>query len=143
MRAEDSIQLVLDFMGDTLPTRKHALNYMFLVVGNGFRWENGELTNPHSDVYNRYIPVGNVQHAKGRTEDQWYDAHATFKKLIEKGAFTNTMDDFRYNFRWCLKEDNLPYSNCLLMTYPKDIKPDWLKVINEIKDSLKEEGIYV
>lgn len=48
MRAEDQLQYMADFYPELFPTRKHALNHLFCVLGNGYDWINGELIDDDS-----------------------------------------------------------------------------------------------
>lgn len=43
MKAEETLQYMADFCSDIFPTRKHALDHLFCVIGNGYDWVNGEL----------------------------------------------------------------------------------------------------
>ena len=54
MRAEDTLQYMADFYSDIFPTRKHCLDFLFCVVGNGYEWVNGELISEDDKYEKRY-----------------------------------------------------------------------------------------
>lgn len=135
MRAENTIQWVLDLYPDLNPTRKHVLNHLFCVIGNGYHWVNGELVDD-DPLHKRYKMIGKIKRAKGPNEDLWNQYSAIQKLHAEK------IPDFKPNpkmvFHW------YPLSqHSYLFDYPDDIKPDWLAVLNECKELLIADGIEI
>ena len=51
MRAEDTLQYMADFYSELFPTRKHALNHLFCVIGNGYKWIDGELVDERTMLF--------------------------------------------------------------------------------------------
>ena len=43
MKLEQTIQYMYDFYPDLFPNRQHALNHLFLTLGNGMVWHDGQL----------------------------------------------------------------------------------------------------
>lgn len=114
MRPEDTMQFMMDFYPDIFPTRKHCLNHLFCVIGNGYEWINGELVDKDGTFERRYKIVEPITKAKPRDED-----------------FYNNM----------LRLECKEYSK--LYTYPENITYDWLKLLNECREMLIEDGIEV
>lgn len=134
MRAEDTLQFMADFYPDIFPTRKHALDHLFCVVGNGYDWINGELTC--DGIYERrYKMIEHVDHAEFRNEAMWKESYKFFHEFHEDG------DKIPLKYQWEWYPLDKKYSN--LYTYPEDIKPDWKALLEECKQLLKEDGIEV
>ena len=133
MKAENTIQWMLDFYSDIFPTRKHCLDHLFCSIGNGYHWENGELVDS-DPLHDTYQMVGEIKRAKGRTEDLWYTGHE--KQIMWAKEFKDFKPDSKYIFNW------YPLSKGFskLYNYPADIKPDWLAVLNECKLLLIADG---
>ena len=133
----------MDFYSDIYPTRKHCLNQLFCVIGNGYKWVNGELVETDDDFSGRYRMVGKVERAKGCIEDIWYAGYAreeAFEKEFRKtlGDEEYEKDPIRrhYTFKW--------YPVCsysYVMDYPDDITHDWRRVLEECRILLIEDGI--
>lgn len=43
MKLEQTIQYMYDFYPDLYPNREHVLNHLFLTIGNGMEWHDGQL----------------------------------------------------------------------------------------------------
>ena len=71
MRAEEELQFMSDFYPDVFPTRKHCLNHLFCVIGNGYKWVNGELVDEDGKYKNRYTLKEAVKKAEFRNEGHW------------------------------------------------------------------------
>lgn len=143
MTAENTMQWMMDFYSDIYPTRKHYLNQLFCVIGNGYKWVNGELVERTSKVANRYRMIGKVEKANGSLEDMWYAGYASEEafekeliKVIGKEEYEKDPVRRHYTFEW--------YPVCsysYVMDYPDDITPDWRRVLEECRILLIEDGI--
>lgn len=136
MKAENQLQWMMDFYPDLFPTRKHCLDHLFCVIGNGFEWVNGELVD-NDEHSKRYKMIQDIEHAHGMCEDQWY-ANLKLHKRLQK-IHPDCKMPRSLQFEWYpLSKD---YS--FLYDYPGDIKPDWLKILNECKELLIADGIEI
>lgn len=137
MKAEDTLQFMADFDAELFPTRKHALNHLFCVIGNGYEWVNGELVD-REDIYSkRYKLRKAVKKAEFQQEKYWtqmsqlYNIMDHQNSICGKIVVTN-----KYNFQW------YPLSrSSYLYTIPDNIKPDWLQVRDECVSLLKAEQL--
>ena len=134
MRAEDTLQFMADFYPDIFPTRKHALDYLFCVIGNEYDWVNGELVCDGT-YERRYKMIEYVDHAEFRNEAMWKASYEFFHEFLEEG------DKIPFKYQWEWYPLDKKYSN--LYAYPEDIKPDWKALLEECKQLLKEDGIEV
>lgn len=136
MRAEDQLQYMSDFYPELFPTRKHALNQLFCVLGNGMEWVNGELVDKYSKYEKRYKLIQPIQKAEFPNEESWEQQHKFFAELYEGEENKIPME---YQFEW--------YPLCKrfskLYDYPDDIKPDWKELLEECKEMLRRDGINV
>lgn len=136
MRAEDQLQYMADFYPELFPTRKHALNQLFCVLGNGFDWINGELVDDDSKYVKRYKLRKPVERAELPNEQSWLDMNKFYKELY-KGEENKI--PWKYDFEWYdLSKD---FAN--LYNYPDDIKSDWKELLEECKALLIADGIKV
>lgn len=139
MKAEEQLQIMADFYPEDFPTRRHALNHLFCVVGNAYEWKNGELIgtddgNPYFQRYKLCVPI---KKAVFRNEEYWNLRH---KMVAEKyGGEDKIPQTNKYFFKW--SEFSKEYSK--LYNYPKNIKPDWKALIEECKKLLREDGIEI
>ena len=112
--AEDFIQSMFDNHPALFQTRKHALNQLFCVIGNGRKWIEGILVNPDSPC-NPKNPL-----IEGRAY-QYYPEKALYS-----------------SFSW------YPISKfSIIKNVPENIREDWLALINECKSLLLQDGISV
>lgn len=61
MRVEDTLQYMADFYKDAFPMRKHAINYLFCVVDNGYKWVNGELVDDRDKYEKQYSLIEPIE----------------------------------------------------------------------------------
>lgn len=140
MKAEATLQYMSDFYPRIFPTRKHALNQLFCVLGNGMEWVNGELINKDSKYLKRYKMIEEIERAEFPDENQWNEMHDFYVDLYES-CDKNEKIPIEYQFEW--------YPLCTgnhgskLYNYPEDIKPDWKALIEECKELLRKDGIHV
>ena len=129
MKAENQLQMMMDFYGDIFYTRKACLDHLFCVIGNGYEWENGELVEKEIDErFLRYKFKKDVVHA-------------------EPTEHVKCMGELRERLRGSDKNEDTWYpiakDYSYICNYPDDIKPDWLNILNECKEMLKADGIDV
>lgn len=134
MKAEDTLQYMADFYPQLFPTRKHVLNQLLCVVGNGYDWVNGELVNDDNRYVKRYKLRKSIKKAEFRYEQDWLRFNKFYRKLYED---TNEKIPFEYDFKWCPLSKRYSY----LFNYPDDIKDDWRALLEECKQLLIEDGI--
>lgn len=143
MRAEDTIQKSLDLYPKICPTRKHVLDQLFCVIGNGFTWKDGELISDEElfedddNIWNRYSLNYHIEHAKGQFEDLFWENVERHKHL--KKVDQNHKIPLDYQFEWYPLSKEYSY----LYNYPENIKDDWRKVLEETKEYLRQDGIEV
>lgn len=118
MRAEDTLQYMTDFYPDIFPTRKHCLDHLFCVIGNGFEWVNGELVDDDNKYQKRYKLRKPIKKAEFWREENWNQMNKFYNDLY-------VLDEKRkipmqYNFEWY----PLSKKYSALFTYPEDIKDD-------------------
>lgn len=87
---------------DLFKTQGECLDHLFLVIGNGYVWSEGELVYP-TTVFSRDV------------------------KLTDEAEITRRIDSMAFN-----PEDLYPYSprHSKITNYPDDIKLDWLEAID-------------
>lgn len=134
MRAEDTLQYMADFYPRIFPTRKHALNQLFCVLGNGMEWINGELVEKDSKYLRRYKLVEEVVKAEFPNEESWYQQNKFYRYLYEG---EEEKIPWEYNFEWYPLGRDFEK----LYNYPDDIKSDWKALLEECKQMLIEDGI--
>ena len=136
MTAQNTIQSMLDFYPDLYPTRKHCLNQLFCVIGNGYKWINGELVDADPDEFTkRYKFKKSVDKAVSRNEEHWYlmaDWHKQLKQIDP---------DYRipaqYQFEWYHVYPDYAY----ITNYPDNITDSWKAALNECRELLYLDGI--
>lgn len=138
MRAEQELQFMSDLFSSIFPTRMHALNHLFCVLGNGMEWKNGELIEKDGKYHNRYKMIEEIEKAEFPSEDNWYDMREFYKDLYESEDKPDKIP-MEYDFEWYPLDTK--YSK--LYTFPEDIKPDWARILLECRDMLVKDNIHV
>lgn len=83
MRAEETLQFMMDFYPELYPTRKHCLNHLFCSIGNGYGWRKGELVDRGCEFSKRYRLVETIKKARPRNEE-YYQVRLEMEKEIKK-----------------------------------------------------------
>ena len=132
MRAEDTLQFMMDFQGSLFHSRQKCLDQLFCTIGNGYNWVDGELVEDSLDtktLLSRWKLATPIEHA----EPTW--------GVSELGRMKE--DNFKRrgieNPKWYPLSKKYSY----LYNYPDDIKPDWKALLEECKQMLIDDGIEV
>lgn len=138
MKAENTLQIMMDFYSDLFYTRQKCLDHLFCCIGNGYEWKNGELieTDADDERLQRYSLKKDIIHAEPSefVKQLGLQQESIQKTLMEiKGRI-----DFTPN-KWYPISKEYSY----ICNYPDDIKPDWLALINECKEMLIADNIEV
>lgn len=139
MRAEETLQFMMDFYPELYPTRKHCLNHLFCSIGNGYDWRKGDLVDRDCEFSKRYRLVETIEKARPRNEE-YYQARLEMEKEIKKqkgDSYQITSLNVKYNFEWNTPSKDYSY----LYHYPQNIKEDWLALLKECEQMLIEDGI--
>lgn len=135
MRAEDTLQYMSDFYPEIFPTRKHCLDHLFCVIGNGYKWVNGELVDDDCEYQKRYKLRKSIKKAEFKREENWYHMNEFYNNLYDLDEKQKI--PMQYNFEWY----PLSKKYSALFTYPEDIKDDWKELLEECKSMLIADGI--
>ena len=135
MRAEDTLQYMADFYSEIFPTRKHALDHLFCVIGNGYEWVNGELVDDDGKYEKRYKLINPIKKAEFEREENWYQMNKFYNNLYDLDEKQKI--PWQYDFEWY----PLSKKYSALFTYPDDIKDDWKLLLEECKSMLIADGI--
>lgn len=132
MRAEDTLQFMMDFQGSLFHSRQKCLDQLFCTIGNGYSWVDGELVEDSRDtktLLSRWKLVTPIEHA----EPTW--------GVSELGKMKEDILKRRdiKGQKWYPLSKEYSY----LYNYPDDIKPDWKALIEECKQMLIDDGIEV
>lgn len=133
MRAEDTLQFMMDFDGNLFWSRQQCLNHLFCTIGNGYEWENGELVEKNYDteqMLSRWQLIEPVKHAEPRQ---------LAVELNEIREGTQRRRGFKEIPKWYPLSKEYSY----LYNYPDNIKSDWLALIKECKQMLIADGIEI
>lgn len=130
MRAEDTLQFMMDFQGNLFYNRQKCLDQLFCTIGNGYSWVDGELVEDSLDtktLLSRWKLVTPIERAEPT------------KSVIEVGGIRESMFKRRNldNPKWYPLSKKYSY----LYNYPDNIKPDWKALIEECKQMLIDDGI--
>jgi len=138
MTAENTIQWMMDFYPDIYPTRKHCLNQLFCVIGNGYKWKNGELVDTDPDEFaSRYKFKKNIQRAESKHEERWDEMrlwHESWRQVDPTHQIP-----FQYTFEWYPVTEGYSY----VVNFPEDITPSWKAALLECRELLAIDGVVV
>ena len=132
MRAEDTLQFMMDFQGNLFYNRQKCLDQLFCTIGNGYSWVDGELVEDSLDtktLLSRWKLVTPIEHA----EPTW--GVSELGKMKEDILKRRCIEDQK----WYPLSKEYSY----LYNYPDDIKPDWKALLEECKQMLIDDGIEV
>ena len=130
MRAEDTLQFMMDFQGDLFYNRQKCLDHLFCTIGNGYNWIDGELVedcNSTDTLLSRWQLIEPIEHAEptgivlsiGKMKEDNYK-----RRNIEVPKWSSLSKNYSY-----------------LFNYPDNIKPDWKALLEECKQMLIDDGI--
>ena len=130
MRAEDTLQFMMDFQGSLFHSRQKCLDQLFCTIGNGYSWVDGELVEDSLDtktLLSRWKLATPIEHA----EPTW--GVSELGKMKEDILKRRGIKDQK----WYPLSKEYSY----LYNYPDDIKPDWKALLEECKQMLIDDGI--
>ena len=130
MRAEDTLQFMMDFQGSLFHSRQKCLNQLFCTIGNGYSWVDGELVEDSLDsktLLSRWKLATPIEHA----EPTW--GVSELGKMEEDILKRRGIEDQK----WYPLSKEYSY----LYNYPDDIKPDWKALLEECKQMLIDDGV--
>ena len=130
MRAEDTLQFMMDFQGSLFHSRQKCLDQLFCTIGNGYSWVDGELVEDSLDtktLLSRWKLATPIEHA----EPTW--GVSELGKMKEDILKRRGIEDQK----WYPLSKEYSY----LYNYPDDIKPDCKALIEERKQMLIDDGI--
>ena len=130
MRAEDTLQFMMDFQGNLFYNRQKCLDQLFCTIGNGYSWVDGELVEDSLDtktMLSRWKLVTPIE----RAEPTW--GVSELGKMKEDMFKRRGIEDQK----WYPLSKKYSY----LYNYPDNIKPDWKALIEECKQMLIDDGI--
>ena len=132
MRAEDTLQFMMDFQGSLFHSRQKCLDQLFCTIGNGYSWVDGELVEDSLDtktLLSRWKLTVPIEHA----EPTW--GVSELGKMKEDTFKRRGIE----NPKWYPLSKKYSY----LYNYPDNIKPDWKALLEECKQMLIDDGIEV
>lgn len=130
MRAEDTLQFMMDFQGSLFHSRQKCLDQLFCTIGNGYSWVDGELVEDSLDtktLLSRWKLATPIEHA----EPTW--GVSELGKMKEDILKRRGIEDQK----WYPLSKEYSY----LYNYPDDIKPDWKALLEECRQMLIDDGV--
>ena len=160
MTVETTIQQMFDECPDLFSTRQECYDFLFCVIGNGYKWKRGQIVRVGDGEEDRNIQMWEEMDYAD-LQDEWESAGIKPKAAqSEMNIGKRRKDDEKlHNLkRENDLEDGLPdigpydsnkrhwYPICeysLINNVPKDVKPDWKAAAEECRAMLREDGIEV
>jgi hypothetical protein len=96
------------------------------VIGNGYQWVDGELVLNDCDYLTRWTLKEPIEYAKPSHECEFQE---------------NSMIPLKKRLGDLITKWYPLCEHSYLIDHPKDIKDDWLRVLNECKQMLTDDGI--
>ena len=130
MKAEETLQFMMDFQGDSFYSRQKCLDQLFCTIGNGYSWVDGELVEDSLDTkillsrWKLTVPIDHAEPTNGVSELGKMKEEIFKIRGIESPKWYPLSKEYSY-----------------LYNYPDDIKPDWKALIEECKQMLIDDGI--
>lgn len=149
MKLEQTIQYMYDFYPDLFPNRQHALNHLFLTIGNGMVWHDGQLIDrdfQNLDYNNEVMHDCHFGNSYKITVPEVVKAQ---QDPLAKVNFINRVlkYDSKYKFKWSRQNDNneiIISMNCppaLITASTNKVNDDWQAGIDEVYEMLKNDKI--
>ena len=142
MRAEDTLQFMMDFQGDLYYNRQKCLDHLFCTIGNGYKWENGELVELSEETktllshWKLDKPIEYAKPLRSKIELANIEKDMLIRRLKRAGKTEKEIETILRDMKWSKPSKTYSY----LFNYPKDIKEDWKKILEECKQLLIEDG---
>lgn len=130
MKVEQTIQLMTDNYPSLFYNRQTCLNHLFCVIGNGYKWVDGELVDEEDEPYIKEYSKKDIIKAIFDEKNE--------KTIIEENKKMAEKFKKKYKERtWYPISKEYSY----IYNYPKNIKDDWLKALEECKEMLIKDGV--
>ena len=158
MKPERTLQKMYDEYPQLFPTRHHALDHLFCVIGNGYEWKKGELVD-YKELYYYdseldelvEIPFENddesdIVSKSPMTDEEYEIEHQKWieervdlkcrfnKRITREEALKVTLEN-------CHKWYPISKNHSYICNLPDDITPEWKSLAEECKEMLKKDGI--
>ena len=155
MKLEQTIQYMHDFYPMIGYSRKACLNHLFLTLGNGMEWHDGQLVERDFSYYDidprtEVMHIGAVHHSgiaykitppyvKKAVIDPYHEIVHTNRCL---------QIDPNYKFRWSGQKDNkiIISASCpsaLIEAKSVKVDDDWQAGIDEVYELIKQDGLEI
>jgi hypothetical protein len=149
MKLEQTIQYMYDFYPDLFPDRKSALNHLFLTIGNGMVWHDGQLIDKDFENLDYNNEVMHDCHFGNSYKIIVPDVAKAQQDPLAAVNFINRVlkYDPNYKFKWYRQNDNneiIISMNCppaLITASTNKVNDDWQAGIDEVYEMLRNDGI--
>jgi len=122
---QDTIDRMMRLYPDLFPTELHCLDQLFLVIGNGYYWEDGQLVNRFERTDDEVISERELfdqEMAQSRAE--LVEALEKMNDQVMADRILSIMEELHAPARLCLYTICREYSK--VFRVPDDVEPDWL-----------------
>lgn len=149
MKLEQTIQYMYDFYPDLYPNRQHALNHLFLTIGNGMVWHDGQLIDKDFKNLDYNNEVMHDCHFGNSYKITVPEVAKAQQDPLANVNFINRVlkYDPNYKFKWYRQNDNneiIISMNCppaLITASTNKVNDDWHAGIDEVYEMLRNDGI--
>lgn len=141
MKAENLMQFLMDF--HNCENRQRCLNLIFMAsdAQRNFYWIYGELQPTDyldtDGILQRWSLTQDIEFAKPR--ETVVELQSVRDSVLEHKFGKEKYAEMQKEDKW----SHTDISKSYICNYPEDITADWLKLINECKSMLEEDGISV
>ena len=149
MKLEQTIQYMYDFYPDLFPNRQHALNHLFLTIGNGMVWHDGQLIDRDFQNLDYNNEVMHDCHFGNSYKINVPEVTKAQQDPLASVNFINRVlkHDPDYKFKWYRQNDNneiIISMNCppaLITASTNKVNDDWQAGIDEVYEMLRNDKI--
>jgi hypothetical protein len=149
MKLEQTIQYMYDFCPDLYPNRQHALNHLFLTIGNGMVWHDGQLIDKDFENLDYNNEVMHDCHFGNNYKITVPEVTKAQQDPLATVNFINRVlkYDPNYKFKWYRQNDNneiIISMNCppaLITASTNKVNADWQAGIDEVYEMLRNDKI--
>lgn len=149
MKLEQTIQYIYDFYPDLFPNRQQALNHLFLTIGNGMVWHDGQLIDKDFKNLDYNNEVMHDCHFGNSYKITVPEVAKAQQDPLANVNFINRVlkHDPNYKFKWYRQNDNneiIISMNCppaLITASTNKVNNDWQAGIDEVYEMLRNDEI--